>query len=274
MRKLIIAASVVVLTATSVTAADAPRAAATTGNVFIAIADIETGRALIPEGTVVPAGVRFFVHTRDVADVANIEVENDAAPGQGLVFAYAPDADFIQARRAIAAHRDASEHERPAFSASPDAHQSSRDFGGVTTNDTPTWYYLYFADGSYLAALRHRYDSGGKTYWGVSTMVYSAPGTYYQGGTLTPRQTSNLVWGPTGGPYFDPYGYSKSCTITYTGGSCQTDLPYVETQSAIVDSKGTIGQRYYSCVQYPNQPPPEEPCRIVYSGTIRTTVPW
>jgi hypothetical protein len=161
----------------------------------------------------------------------------------------------------------------PELSASPEPRQRSRDFGGVTTTDTPTTFYLYFADGSYLGAHRHRYDGSGATAWGVSTKVYSEPGTYFQG-TLTPRQTSNLVWGPTGGPYFDPYAYSKTCTIDYNGGTCQTSQPYVQTQSATIDSKGTIMQRYGSCIQYPNEPPPEQPCKIIYSGTIRTTVPW
>lgn len=270
MRPLIIGTLIVVLAATCVSAQ-----VATTGDkVFIAIADVETGRALIPDGTVVPAGVRFYVHKNNPADVENQDESGDTPAGQQLVFAYAPDADFVQARRAIAAHRGTMERERPAFFASPEApaHRGSRDFD-MTTLDTPTSYYLYFADGSYLSARRHRYDNGGNTWWGVSTTVYSEPGGYYTG-TLTPKQTSNLVWGPVGGPYFDPYGKSKTCTIDYNGGTCQTDQPYVQTQTALVDSKGTIMQRYGSCILYPNEPPPEQPCKIIYSGTIRTTVPW
>jgi hypothetical protein len=275
MRKLVIATLVVVLAATFVEAADGPRFTATNDKVIIAIADPATGRALIPDGTVVPAGVRFFVHTVNAADFESVDEQSDAGPGQELVFAYAPEAEFTQARRAIAARRDTMESGMPAFAAAPEAlgPRSSRHFD-VATNDTPTWFYLYFEDGSYVAALRHRYDSGGKTWWGVSTKVYSEPGGYYEGGSMTARQTSNLVWGPSGGPYFDPYAYSKVCTMTSAGGTCQTSLPYVETQTAIVDSKGTVNQRYFSCVQYPNQPPPEQPCRIVYNGTIRTTVPW
>jgi hypothetical protein len=272
MRKPIIATLIVVLAATFVNAADGPRATPAADKVFIAIADVATGRALIPEGTVVPAGVRFYVHAADAADIVNLDQSADADPGQALVFAYAPDANFTQARRVIAAHRDRAERGMPAFLSSPEGSRdrSSRGFD-VTTLDTPTWFYLYFDDGSYLAALRHRYDSGGKTWWGVSTKAYSEAGGYIQA-SLSPRQTSNLVWGPTGGPYFDPYGKSKSCIVSPSGGSCQTDLPYVETQSAIVDSKGTINQRWGSCVQYPNEPAPL--CRIVYTGTIRTTVPW
>ena len=276
MRKLVIATLAVVLAATFVEASDGPRFTAANDKVIIAIADPATGRALIPDGTIVPAGVRFFIQTADAADLESMDPQSDAGPGQELVLAYAPEAAFTQARRAIAARRDMMEGGLPAFAAAPEAsgHRSSRDFD-VATNDTPTWFYLYFEDGSYVAALRHRYDSPGRLpAWGVSTKVYSEPGGYYEGGSMTARQTSNLVWGPTGGPYFDPYAYSKVCTMTYAGGTCQTSLPYVETLSAIVDSKGTVNQRYFSCIQYPNQPPPEQPCRIVYNGTIRTTVPW
>ncbi|MEA2465799.1 MAG: hypothetical protein QOJ98_3546 [Acidobacteriota bacterium] len=270
MRKLVIATLAVVLAATFMEASDGPRFAAANDKVIIAIADPATGRALIPDGTVLPAGVRFFVHTVNAADFESADEQSDAGPGQELVFAYAPEAEFTQARRAIAGRRDTMQDGMPAFVASPEAlgHRSSRDFD-VAVDDTPTWFYLYFADGSYLAALRHYYDGR----WGVSTMSYSAPG-YYSGGSLTARQTSNLVWGPTGGPYFDPYAYSKVCTITSSGGSCQTMLPYVPSTGATVDSTGTINQRYGTCVQYPNQPPPEQPCRIIYTGTIRTTVPW
>ena len=274
MRKLVIATLVVMLATTFVEASDGPRFTAANDKVIIAIADPATGRALIPDGTVLPAGVRFFVHTVNAADFESVDEQSDAGPGQELVFAYAPEAEFTEARRAIAARHDTMQDGMPAFAEPAQAprHRNSRDFG-VTTDDTPTWFYLYFADGSYLAALRHRSDNGGNPMWGVSTKTYSAPGSY-SGGSLTARQTSNLVWGPTGGPYFDPYAYSKTCTINSAGGSCQTMLPYVQTPSAIVDSRGTVNQRYGTCVLYPDQPPPEEPCRIVYSGTIRTTVPW
>lgn len=268
MRPIVVATLLVLLAATFATAADAPHS---TGNVFIAIADLETGRALIPEGTVVPSGVSFYVHQLGAAEIETSE-SSDLPLGQGLVFAYAPEARFAAARRTVATHRAGVNLERGTYFFAPSdlipQRTKPRDFT-IETQDTPTWYYLYFDDGSYLAALRHRSDSSGFPMWGVSTKLYSAPSGYGRA-TLRPSQSSNLVWGPTGGPYFDPYGKSKSCTVYESGGSCQTDLPYVQTSSAVVDSKGTITQRYGSCIN----PDPAYTCIVSYSGTIRTTVPW
>lgn len=236
-------------------------------DVFIAIADPETGRALVPEGTVIPAGVTFYVHAMSPASDEWMEESNE--PGRALVFAYAPDAEFARARKVIATHDKAVDGTVREFfdSPAPPARLTPQGDSTITTNDTPTWFYLYFADGSYVAALRH---NGGSIGYGVSTKVFSDSGTYYKG-TLSPRQTSNLVWGPTGGPYFDPYATSKTCYTDGGGGTCQTMLPYVQTTSATVDSKGTIAQRFGPCI---NNPDPEQPCIVVYSATIRTTVPW
>src|SRR5688500_4101421 len=68
---------------------------------FIAIADVETGRALVPEGTVVPAGVRFFV-VKHGGPVGIDGVTRERVP---LVFAYAPESKFVKARKDIAAAR-------------------------------------------------------------------------------------------------------------------------------------------------------------------------
>lgn len=231
-------------------------AAASAAEPFIAIADVKTGRALVPEGSVVPAGVKFFLGKGD-----------DRVQ---LVFAYAPDSEFAAARKTIEAVRATAAPPLMRYVVAPESagdRKLTAQARKIGTNSDPQWIYLYFADGSYTSALRHVFSDFGSTYYGSGTEAYSAPGSYYSG-TVNVSLSSNLVWGS--GPYFDPYGYSNSCTIGSSGG-CGTQYPYVVTNqpfSATVESYGQIIQHFYGCWTNPNSP-----CLRVYSGTIEITFP-
>lgn len=235
---------------------------ATAAEPFIAIADVKSGRALVPDGTVVPRGVQFFVTNHPDA----------AAKGRvALVFAYAPASEFTAARKAIEAAPASIEHAAVRYVSAPAAAIAAEGAEPeIATQADPQWFYLYFSDGSYTSALRHVYTSGGSTYYGSGTVAYSAPGGYWTG-TVEASLSSNLVWGPSGGPYFDPYGYSNSCTVNNSGGSCGTQYPYVGTSqsfSATVDSTGEILQRFPGCWTNPNSL-----CVRWFTGTIQITFP-
>lgn len=223
---------------------------------FIAIADVETGRALVPEGTVVPSGVRFFVTGRSgsvedrTADAASRE---QRIP---LVFAYAPASKFVEARTAIDAARADAAPLAMSYVSVPE-----RGFGVVTHAD-PEWFYLYFEDGSYVAGLRHVQSNGSTTWYGSATSVRSAPGSYYTG-TLDASLSSNL------NP--DLYALSNSCTIGSSGGVCSTSSVYPGTTqpfSATVEASGSVFQRWWGCWTNPNSP-----CMRYYSGTVQITFP-
>ena len=232
---------------------------------FIAIADLATGRALVPEGSVIPAGVRFFVQDQTAGAASKERVQ--------LVFAYAPDSEFAAARKTIDAARALAAPPVVRYVVAPESaggRQLTADDRGIITEDAPQWFYLYFSDGSYTSALRHVFTSDGSTWYGSGTEAYSAPGSYWTG-TVDASLSSNLVWGPTGGPYFDPYGYTNSCTVGPSGGGCGTSYPYVVTSqpfSATVDSTGSIFQRFPGCWTNPNSQ-----CLRYFSGTIQVTFP-
>src|SRR5262245_24993170 len=220
--------------------------------VFIAIADVETGRALVPEGTVVPAGVRFFVNQN-----------NARLP---LVFAYAPESRFVEARKIIEAARPSAVPQMRYVVVDPETKGRRLTDNGrrVIVNADPEWIYLYFEDGSYTSALRHVFSQSGQMWYGSGTVAYSAPGSYW-GATIDVSLSSNVWWG------FDPYGYTNSCTVGSSGGSCTTQYPYVVTSgpfSATVESHGQILQRFPGCWTNPNSQ-----CLRFYSGTIEITFP-
>lgn len=228
---------------------------------FIAIADVETGRALVPEGSVVPAGVRFFV-----TSYARVEDKTDAASRVALVFAYAPESKFVRARKVIEAARAAAPAPTMRYVAVPKAAGApvTENAPRIITDSDPQTFYLYFEDGSYTSAYRHVYPNAGYMFYGASTTAYSAPGSYYTG-TVEAHMSSDVWWG------FDPYGYSNSCTIGSSGGSCSTPNVFVQSSgsfSATVDSFGSVFQRFGGCWTNPNSP-----CLRYYSGTIQITFP-
>ncbi len=238
---------------------------------FIAIADVATGRALVPEGSVIPSGVRFFVGKQGV----RVEDKTDAAPRERvpLVFAYAPASRFVEARKVIEKARAAAAPPVMRYVRVPSTEGGEATENGlrVITHDDPQWIYLYFDYGNYTSALRHVYSSGGYTSYGSGTEAYSAPATpNYYTVTVSVSLSSNLVWGPSGGPYFDPYGYSNACTYGPSGGGCGTSYPYVGGAGftgATVESYGEVYQRFGSCWN------PNSPCLRFYNGTIQITFP-
>lgn len=239
---------------------------------FIAIADVETGRALVPEGSVIPAGVRFFVTKRDVR-VEDKKTDAGSRERVPLVFAYAPASRFVEARKVIETARASAAPPTMRYVAVRQTTGGGAAEHGlpIIEDDDPQWIYLYFEYGNYTSALRHVYSSGGTTYYGSGTEAYSAPASpNYYTVTVSVSLSSNLVWGPTGGPYFDPYGYSNACTYGPTGGGCGTQYPYVGGPGftgATVESYGEVYQRFGSCWN------PNSPCLRFYSGTIQITFP-
>ncbi len=244
-------------------------------NAFIAIADPETGRALVPEGTVVPAGVRFYLRK---IDGSLAEDAPASGPGQALVFAYAPESAFTKARVAIAAARQTTPDAERRFVANPQEPKDrvAANAFGIAPNAASTQYiYLWFDDGSYLETWRYVNVTSTEYQYGVGTTVW-CEATGYSRATVRAKQSSNLVWGPTGGPYFDPYGYSKTCS-DYSGGGvlCQTSHPVVYAKSssfsAVVKSEASITQRFYDCWSSPEYP--YQPCIVSYAGTIEVRFP-
>lgn len=232
---------------------------------FIAIADAETGRALVPEGTVVPSGVRFFAtgHRGSVGDRNSDAAREQRIP---LVFAYAPASKFVEARKAIDAARANAAPPAMRYVSVPEATDGRvAENGFEVAPDAAEWFYLYFADGSYIVALRDVQSNGGVTWYGTGMSVYSAPGTYYTG-TLNASITSNLD-----PDIYAQYCGSDECTIGSSGGYCGTPSYYPTSQqvpSATVDASGSIFQRWWGCWSNPNSP-----CMRYYSGTIQITFP-
>jgi len=228
---------------------------------FIAVADMETGRALVPEGSVVPAGVRFFVTEQGGrVENGNADASRVRVP---LVFAYAPASRFVEARKAIDAARTAAAPPAIRYVRVPEGPGGSVTedrFGAVT--HSAEWFYLYFADGSYITAFRDVQSSNGTTWYGAGMSVYSAPGTYYTA-TVDANMSSNLS------P--DLYAQSNECTVGSSGGFCGTPSVYPGTTqpfSATVEASGSVFQHWWGCWQNPNSP-----CFRYYSGTIEITFP-
>jgi len=191
-----------------------------------------SGLALIPDGTELPRGVTVY--------------GRDHKP---LVFAHAPEAAFTAARNTIAASEA-----RPGslrVSAIPKFH--------LAANDSDTTYYVYFLDGSYVAARRLVIDYGppSGTLYAVETSAYTPAGDYYSG-TLSASQSD---------PDHSGYNASAACTIDSNGGTCATGLYGYETSysfSAHVTCNGYIHHHYLPiCGRYG-----EPPCNENYSGSI------
>ena len=270
---------VFIVAMTAVSAAFAAQPADIASDSFIAIADPKTGRALVPEGTIVPAGITFYLQRTDGPLSENAP---STGPAQALVFAYAPDSAFTEARRVIAAARHTTPDAERRFVANP--HEATKfptrrveaDAFTIAPNaSTVEYIYLYFDDGSYLQARRYVNITSTYYQYGVGTTVW-CEATGYSRASVRAKQSSNQVWGPTGGPYFDPYGYSKTCT-DYTGNGvlCQTSSPVVQTSSAsfsaVVKSEASITQRFYDCLN-PDYDPYQQ-CIVTYAGTIEIHFP-
>lgn len=221
---------------------------------FIAIADVETGRVLVPEGAVVPSGVRFFAAA-------------DSSQRIPLVFAYAPASEFAEARKVIDATRAMTPAPAMQYFMAPDGtgeRLAENGRGEIVTN-AAEWIYLYFADGSYIVALRDIQSNNGVTWYGSGMSVYSAPGTYYTG-TMDASITSNL-----NPDIYAQYCGSNHCTMGSSGGYCGTPSYYPTSQQApnpTVYASGSIFQRWWGCWTNPNSP-----CARYYSGTIEVTFP-
>ncbi len=252
---------------------------------LIVIADVDHGTALVPEGTVLPRGISFYVQTAgnpaQAAEMNRLAGDGGELPRNGakrLVLAYAPAADFEAARTAIAANEERRAHEAmtapphvfrlAAPSAAPVPH-SSASHRQIVANDTDQWTYLYFVDGSYAAARRLIItEGGGWMEYGVETAADSADTGVYASANVWASQSSNLSYGGT-----DPYAVSVGCSFGWMGGYCNTPTYAVSTNStsfsATVTSTGTVSQR--------DAPPcgrlGEPPCTTLYSGTITNVFP-
>ncbi|HJQ39184.1 MAG TPA: hypothetical protein VKB93_18755 [Thermoanaerobaculia bacterium] len=233
---------------------------------FIAIADVETGRALVPEGTVVPSGVRFFV-TEYSGTIKDWRADADSRGRIPLVFAYAPASKFAEARQVIDATRAAVQPLTLRYVAAPDGtgRRAAENSRVELVPHSAEWIYLYFSDGSYIVALKDIQSNNGVTWYGSGMSVYSNPGTYYTG-TIDASVTSNLS-----PDIYAQYCGSNQCTIGSSGGFCGTPSYYPTSQQApnpTVYASGSILQRWWGCWTNPNSP-----CLRYYSGTVEVTFP-
>lgn len=250
--------------------------AGTAEHIFIVRVDLENGLALIPEGTVIPNGVKIYVNRVDgeprvsSEHAARTGASVDSAPtpaGRPLVFAYAPDADFADARGAIAAAR-----------AQAVSHRLAEDRFRLAANFTEEQYYVFFPDGYYgptsgsrMAVVKYSFDANNppnyNTDYFVQTSVYSAnTGTYDYADLLASQNSFD----------YPSLNSSNQCSVGDTGGGCDAPLQdgfttSVSSQpSTTVSCSGRISQVVTSdgCGIYGYKP-----CKQVYTGTIQVPLP-
>lgn len=224
-------------------------------SILVMLADLDDGLALIPEGTVVPRGLKVYAQR-----VVNPQVRG-AATGRPLVFAYAPEASFAEARKAIQASE-----EQLAEAVGPDpaglATATASREAQVASSGTEM-FYVYYPDGSYHRA--ERYTSvgpGSYRVYGANTFVFAAAGDYYRGSATagtsstwtTFQGSTSTSFGPSGGQVYQ--------------GNAQTQT-WDPNLSITVDSTGRVSHSYSPiCGRYG-----EPPCREVFTSTIRIQFP-
>jgi len=215
----------------------------------IVVADLDHGVALVPDGVEFPKGIA--IRGRDQ---------------QPLVFAHAPDAAFDRARQAIAENAPWGGR-APSFVAYQKDRapvSSSKGLRIVTNVDnSDTWTYVYFWDGSWVGSHRIVHDYGGAgIYYGVQTATYTPENDWYSG-TLYSQQSS------TDKPGFNT---SATCSVNYLGGSCYTGTyayQWTDPFSAHVTSFGNIHHhRLPICGRYG-----EPPCEENFSASIEVYFP-
>src|SRR5260221_8502464 len=241
---------VVTITGTAFAGELPGRAGGSADHAVIVIADVEHGRALIPEGTVIPAGVTVRVRREATEGRTFVgrEYRNDSAPPdqvRPLVFAYAPDASFDVARRAIAV-------------GSATKYRAKADSLRVVPNDfSDIWFYIYFPDiGAYIEQGLRPVSYG---YTGASIYIYVPSAMNLMDATLTGSQSSDLPSDP----------FAASCiTFTYNdaGGTCATAFIHGSAITATVTTTGRIQGRTYDGCGYGGT----HPCSVDYSGAIHT----
>ena len=245
MKKLVTALVMVVSIAIPAAAAD-----------FVALVDLERGLLLIPEGTVVPAGVDFYLEADNaparrsgpwmqdsgIEQTPAFGAAQNAAARRRLVYQYAPAEQFAAARQRI---RDTRPRE-------------------VETDiaDLEQWYYFYFYDGSYHGARKSIRNLTGpppsyNVSYGVQTMAFTSNGDF--GTRMTVSQSSSQ---------YSYWTVSRSCSFEGTEGSCYTPIYGYQSHAnftASVTSRASIVHYFYA--------PCDLPCKENLSSSIVINFP-
>ena len=223
------------------------------GNPLIVIADVEHGKALIPEGTPFPAGIKITVQrqTREASILDRPGFRLDPATATEapvrLTFAYAPDSAFDAARQMIARGNAASSARR--------AHTSDTAYSYSEID-----YYITFPDIGYVEQRIFAISYG---YTGAQLYINVPPGGELASFTPWGTQSSDL----SGDPFAT--GCSSFGTNS-TGASCLSDETDVSALSATVTDWGDIqGRTFDGCGFYG-----AAQCHVSYQATITTYYYW
>ena len=222
-------------------------------NPLIVIADVAHGKALVPEGTPFPAGIKITVQrqTREASILDRPGFRLDPATATEapvrLTFAYAADSDFNAARQMIAKGNAAGSARR--------AHTSDTAYGSSEVD-----YYIYFPDIGYVEQRIFAISYG---YTGAQLYIYVPVGGELASFTPWGTQSSDL----SGDPFAT--GCSSFGTNS-TGASCLSDETDVSALSATVTDFGDIqGRTFDGCGFYG-----AAQCHVSYQATITTYYYW
>ncbi|HEX7190574.1 MAG TPA: hypothetical protein VF381_03275 [Thermoanaerobaculia bacterium] len=249
-----------IFVATSVFAADptgdwAPRVRALKGpsNPLIVIADVAHGKALIPEGTPFPAGVKITVQRqqREASILDRPGFRGDLAAATEapvrLTFAYAPDSEFDAARQVIARGNAVSSARR--------AHTFDTAY-----SSSEIIFYVYFPDIGYIEQLLFAISYA---YTGAQLYIYVPSGGELASTTPWGTQSSNLPGDP----------FSAGCATSGTNSSgalCVSAEMDVSAVSATVTDYGDIqGRTFDGCGIHE-----QAQCNVSYQATITTYYYW
>ena len=222
-------------------------------NPLIVIADVEHGKALVPDGTPFPAGIKITVQRQkreaSILDRPGFRLDPATATEAPvrLTFAYAPDSAFDTARQMIARGNAASSARR--------AHTSDTAYSYSEID-----YYIYFPDIGYVEQRIYAISYG---YTGAQLYINVPPGGELASFTPWGTQSSDL----SGDPFAT--GCSSFGTNS-TGASCSSDEKDVSALSATVTDFGDIqGRTFDGCGFYG-----AAQCNVSYQATITTYYYW
>lgn len=221
-------------------------------NPLIIIADVEHGKALIPEGTPFPAGVKITVQRqkREASVIERPGFAGDPAsaePPVRLTFAYAPDSAFDTARQVIG--------RGTALNAQKHARTLDTAYTGAEVI-----YDVYFTDIGYVEQQIYPISYG---YTGAKVYIYVPIGGELASESTYGSQSSDLSG--------DPFAASCGSFGTFsTGDLCVSPEMDVSALSATVTDFGNIrGRTFDGCGLYG-----AAQCNVSYQATITTYYYW